>query len=55
MKLTVRINDQLTAKLRKYIWLRYGEHESHWGKIKEVTEQALGEFFDRELPKLEKN
>ena len=53
MRLNVRISDELTAKLRRYIVLRYGENEPFYGKISEVVRGALREFLDRELERLE--
>lgn len=55
MKLTVIIDQQLTGKLRRYVWLRWGELEGTYGKISEVTRLALQQFLDRELPPLEKD
>ena len=54
VKLNARVDSRVKARLRRYIMLRYGEDESHFGKISEVTEKALEQFLDQELPKLEK-
>jgi len=54
VKLNARVDSQVKTRLRRYMILRWGESESLFGKISEVTEQALTEFLDRELPKLEK-
>ena len=54
MKLTVILDQKLSRKLRRYVWLRLGEDEGSYGKISEVTRLALEQFLDRELPPLEK-
>ena len=53
LRLNVSIDQQLTAKLRRYIMLRYGENEAFFGKISEVVRTSLQEFLDKELPNLE--
>ncbi len=53
LRLNVSIDQQLTAKLRRYIMLRFGENEAFFGKISEVVRTSLQEFLDKELPNLE--
>jgi len=40
VKLNARVDSQVKTRLRRYIILRWGESESLFGKISEVTEKA---------------
>lgn len=52
-RVNVRIGEEVMAKLRRYIVLRWGGTESIYGKTTLVVTMALERFLDEELPKLE--
>ena len=51
-RLTVDLDPELVAKLRKYIYLRWGGSEGFYGKVSEVARLALKRFLTEELNKL---
>lgn len=52
-RLNVSIDHELLRKMRRYIYLRWGESEGFYGKTSEVVRLALEHFLDEELNKLE--
>lgn len=52
-RLNASLSPELAAKMRKYIYLKWGEEEGFYGKTSEVVRMALRHFLDEELEKLE--
>ena len=52
-RLNVGLDPELLRKMRRYIFLKWGEDEGFYGKTSELVRMALRHFLDEELEKLE--